>query len=119
MHDISRRTLLAGGATALSLGLAGCMSFPTNTRSAGGGYSVDGGTLLVETPNGDVTARLAADLSGSVRASTGNGAVSHRDLELVATRTEKRLLEGTLNDGGGSLLTIETGNGNVSLEPAP
>ncbi|WP_267641973.1 DUF4097 family beta strand repeat-containing protein [Haloarchaeobius amylolyticus] len=55
MTAISRRHLLGAGATALTVGLAGCTGFATSTAVRQDQYVVDGGTLAVETENGDVT----------------------------------------------------------------
>ncbi|MCT9095399.1 DUF4097 domain-containing protein [Haloarchaeobius sp. HME9146] len=54
MQSFSRRDLIGAGAAALTLGLAGCTGLAVSTEVRSDSYVVDGGTLVVETSNGDV-----------------------------------------------------------------
>ncbi|WP_435361317.1 DUF4097 family beta strand repeat-containing protein [Haloarchaeobius sp. DFWS5] len=76
------------------------------------------GDATIRSGNGDVTVRVGADLDGTVRAETGNGAVTYRDLSLVTTHDEERLVEGSLNGSDGPRIDAHTGNGDVELRTA-
>jgi DUF4097 and DUF4098 domain-containing protein YvlB len=64
------------------------------------------------TVNGNVTVRIPADTNCEVTGATVNGTVA-TDFPLTIS-ADRRLIEGTLGDGG-RLLTLTTVNGNVAL----
>lgn len=78
-----------------------------------GSQNVD--TWRVKSGDGNVRLRVPPDLRAEVDASTGDGHITS-DLP-VDTRgfSDRRHLRGRLN-GGGSLLTIRTGDGNIDLK---
>ena len=68
----------------------------------------------LETGDGNVTLELPSELSADVDLHTGDG---HIDLEMPVTTTgqmRENEIRGKLN-GGGSLLTIHTGDGSIHL----
>ncbi len=83
-----------------------------DVRAASG--STLAGTWKLETGDGNVSLDLPGDLSADVDLHTGDG---HIDLEMPVTTSGKlreNEVRGQLN-GGGSLLTIHTGDGSIHL----
>jgi DUF4097 and DUF4098 domain-containing protein YvlB len=80
---------------------------------AAAGSSLGTGWRL-ETGDGSVTLEIPPDLSANVDLHTGDG---HIDLEMPVT-TEGKIRENEIHgklNGGGSLLTIHTGDGSIRL----
>lgn len=67
--------------------------------------------------NGDLTARVAADLACTLDLDTGNGTVDVGDLAVDVQASWKGHLDGALNGGGAAVLRATTGNGDVTLRP--
>jgi len=64
------------------------------------------------TVNGNITVRIPRDTNAEVTGATVNGSVA-TDFPLTIS-SDRRLMQGTLGDGG-RLLTLSTVNGNVTL----
>lgn len=86
--------------------------------TSNGGVDVDLSALReavdVESSNGSVTVRAAADLEASVDLETSNGEVSIEGLTLETETVDDDRVVGHLN-GGGPRVTVETTNGDVTL----
>lgn len=65
--------------------------------------------------NGDVTVHVGPDVSTPFRLETSNGDARVRDLEYTASTESQGFIEGTLHDGGDTLLTLSSSNGDVTL----
>jgi DUF4097 and DUF4098 domain-containing protein YvlB len=85
---------------------------PVEVR-AGAGSSLSGGWRL-ETGDGNVTLEIPETMAADVDLHTGDG---HIDLEIPVT-TEGKLRQNEVHgkiNGGGSLMTIHTGDGSIHL----
>jgi len=69
--------------------------------------------VTIETTNGDVVLRLGG-VDARIHARTGNGDVSIAGLDVTVDSSSDDLLEGTIGNGGPTLV-IETTNGDVTL----
>jgi DUF4097 and DUF4098 domain-containing protein YvlB len=73
----------------------------------------EGGARLGCT-NGGVRLRLPADAKATISASVTNGGIETSGLQIDATQTTRRRLEGKLN-GGGAAVKLECTNGGISI----
>ena len=68
----------------------------------------------LETGDGSVTLRLPASFAADIRAHTGDGSISV-DLPVTSSDTRKHSdFRGKLN-GGGELLSVQSGDGSIHL----
>lgn len=72
------------------------------------------GGASISTSNGPVYAYISRKLNANVDASTSNGKIDVKDLELTLITSSDRVLRGKIGSGG-DLLTITTSNANVYL----
>lgn len=82
-------------------------------EAAFGGSTLAGETEF-ETVNGSITLDVSDTLDADLRIRTTNGRI-RADVPMVATRTSRRRVEGTLGNGGATL-SLRTVNGSVTVE---
>ena len=110
----SRRRFLASGATALGVGVAGCLGSagPDVTESGSAGFDVPEGVVSVENRNGDVEVGVAPALDASILATAGNSDI---DVEVESTaRTSHPDRFGVVSATVGRC-TLTSANGDVRL----
>ena len=76
------------------------------------------GSLEFETVNGSITVELPAGFEAEVTARTVNGSIQTDFPLTVSGRFSSKRLTGTIGDGGGRRLWLETVNGRIELNRA-
>jgi hypothetical protein len=83
-----------------------------------GGVELDLATqierLIIDTGSGGVRLSVPANLSASVEIETGSGGID-TDLPVRVTSHRRTSLSGTLGNGGGGRIEIDTGSGSVTI----
>ena len=74
-------------------------------------------SIPISTSTGSIRLSIDPNLSISVHANTGTGSVTvHEDLHFVISHFGSGGLEATMN-GGGNLLSVDTGTGSIAFSP--
>lgn len=90
-------------------------------RTANGEVDVDlldmRGDVACTSSNGPVTAHVDQDISAAIELRTTNGSAKVQDLPYEAATETRNVVVGSLRGGEDPLLSLETGNGDVTLRP--
>lgn len=75
------------------------------------------GTVSIETVNGPVSLTLPANLNAELRGETVNGGIDVGNFKVtVSGRWGPKEFRGTVGNGGGRVISIETVNGSITLK---
>jgi hypothetical protein len=70
--------------------------------------------IEITNSNGEITVNILSSVPADIKMTTQNGVIFIKGLSIDLTVNQDTNKEGTLN-GGGNLITIQTGNGNINL----